>query len=561
MNKKLGYKVLALALSAVSVASVAACGGTEVVGGGDKTKTQLHISAYESGYGTDWLESYARDFEERYKDKSFENGKTGVEVSVNWNADSYANVIGKIAVSTNAIYLNNVNYFEVANSGLAMDLTDVLAEPLTEFNEEASIVSKLDQQQKDYYTSLDGKYYGIPSYETYEGIYYDMDLFEDPSYGGFYLAEGGGYTTGVNGAPAKSKGPDNEVGTYDDGMPVTFDEFFALLDRMVSRNVIPFVWTGLYTYADMLTGALWENNAGDEMKINFTFDGTATDLVTVSKGVVTPIGDTKITPENGYMLQKSESIYRALEFVRKLVNNDSYYYVESFSKSFSHIGAQERYLYSRFDATSKPIAFLVEGSYWQSEARGIFNSINSEYAQNDEYSFENRRYGMMAIPFYSNEVAAKRNYQQTTVANSQTMFVKKDLSEGVKNAATTFVKYMYSQDMLKRFLIDTHFTWGVKFDLTPEEKAELPAFALASYEKKTTSNVLYPYSTSKFWMKNYTKNLKWWPSGNYAFQATSLNSEYTNPVYNFQENSKLTPEQYFNAMSTTMTNRWKQVSY
>lgn len=556
MKRKTKFRIFSLVLATVALSS--AC-GQEVVDFNDNTKTQVQISAYESGFGTEWLENYADTFEEKYKDVSFEEGKVGVKISVNWNQDSYSTVLSKVASSDNAIYLNNVNYYDVATSGVALDLTDYIKQPLTEYNDSQAIIDKLDSQQKDFYTSYDGRYYGIPSFETYEGVHYDIDLFENAQYGGFYLAEGGGYTTGVNGAKPKSKGPDGVSDTYDDGMPVTMDEFFALLDHMVSKNVTPFIWSGLYKYADMLTKQLWINNVGNEIKLNFTFNGTATDLIDVNGNSINRLGDVEITPANGYMLQKSEALYRALEFARKLVDNSSYYHVESFSKSLTHVGAQERYLYSMFDSKSKPIAFLIEGSYWQCEARGIFNSINESYSQDDEYSFENRRYGMMTIPFYSNDVAAKNYNKQTTLANSQTLFVKKNLNDGVKNAAISFVKFLYSRDMLKQFLVDNHYSMGVKLELSEEEKAELPAFALASYEKKANSNVIYPYSTSKFWLSYSGSTFKWGENG-YSLNATSLGADYTDPIYNFYKNKNLTAEAYFNGICATMQKKWASLN-
>lgn len=558
MKKKGNGRIAALAMASLTVCTTAACGQV-VVNPADKTKTQVQISAYEAGYGTDWLENFADEFEKRYAETSFEEGKVGVQVSVNWNQDSYETVISKIPISNNAIYLNEVNYNSIASSGLALDLTDYIRQPLTEFNDTETIEDKIDTQLQEYYKSYDGRYYAMPSYEIYDDVLqYDIDLFEDPAYGGFYIAEGGGYTTGLEGAKAKSKGPDNVAGTYDDGLPATYDEFFALMDHMVSRNVTPFIWTGLYKYADRLVKGLWVNHEGEEMRLHFTFDGTATDLINVENGVVTKLAATEITNGNGYMLQKQEGMYRALEFARKLVDNPSYYYVESFSKSLSHVGAQERYLYSRFDTSSQPIAFLVDGNYWECEARGIFNSIDKEYSENDEYSFENRRYGIMPMPWYSEEVAAKNDYKQTVLSHVAHMFVKKDLSEGVKAAAIKFVQFISNRDKLAEFLEFQHYAFGLKLELEDSEKADLSAYALTTYETKFRSNIVYPLSTNPFWLR-YSGSSFRWGVDYYTLNASKENADWLHPIYNFYASKSLTAERYFNACYATQENVWKKL--
>ena len=116
------------------VSSFAACGG-KVVDKIDTTKTQLYISAYEAGYGTEWLEKFVADFEEQYKEETFEEGKKGVDVRIDWNQDSYSSLITKMPLSQNALYFNAVNYYELANSGYAMNFNDIVKNPLTEFGE------------------------------------------------------------------------------------------------------------------------------------------------------------------------------------------------------------------------------------------------------------------------------------------------------------------------------------------------------------------------------------------------------------------------------------------
>ena len=83
--RKLFFKRLVSAILAFSViASVCACRGDSGVGNNkkkyDPNKTQIQVFVYLAGYGDDWLYSLENAFEKKYADRSFEDGKTGVQV-------------------------------------------------------------------------------------------------------------------------------------------------------------------------------------------------------------------------------------------------------------------------------------------------------------------------------------------------------------------------------------------------------------------------------------------------------------------------------------------------
>ncbi len=546
--------MLALAFMA---SSFAACGGGKVVDEIDHTKTALFISAYEAGYGTDWLVKFAADFEEFYKDQSFEEGKTGVDVRIDWNQENHSALLTQMPISGNALYFNSVNYYELVNSGYALNFNDIVKTPMTEFGEaDTTLEDKIPDQLKEYYQAFDGNYYAAPAYETYEGIQYDVSLFEEKK---FYFAETDGqWTSGLEGDLPKSAGPDGEKGTYDDGFPATYDEFFKLCDHMYNKNVIPFVWPGGVKYADMLTQALWVNFEGkDQMMLNFTFDGTATDLVDVSNGVVTPLGDTKIDTTNGHLLTKQEGIYRALEFAEKLARNSKYYYSESFSNSLDHVGSQERYLYSRFDEKSKPIAMMIEGTYWQTEAKSIFASVNSKYALNDEYSFENRRYGFMPLPHYNDAQAQKNGRKNTILGGNVFCFGNNTVSDVQKLLAGKFVQFISTNDKVYEFYKDNHYSKGLNVEFTPEQLDSLSAYARSQYDTMRNANVIYGASDSKFWMK-YSASFLDFKRGNDG-RVFNASASLRYPIYSFGDanNASLTPEQYFNMMHSTLQNKWK----
>ena len=211
-------------------------------------KAQLGITCWNGDFGIEWLNKIARRFEEFYADYSFDGGKTkGVQVSVNpgghvYNTTNLLNNTEEISIGEQA------SYYETVNAGTALDITDAVTTPLTEFGETKSIEDKfLSENDITYYGSLGSKetktYYGLPWYESFMGFQYDLDYFEDNNL--YFAADGmgvNGFVTNSN--MPKSNGPDGVNGTSDDGLPATYDDFFKLLDKIVDLGDEAVAWAG-----------------------------------------------------------------------------------------------------------------------------------------------------------------------------------------------------------------------------------------------------------------------------------------------------------------------------
>jgi ABC-type glycerol-3-phosphate transport system substrate-binding protein len=527
----------------------------------DETKTQLYISAYDAGYGQDWLAMYKTEFEDMYKDYVFEEGKKGVQIRVDWNQKNGSVLLADLHNTDKHVFFNQANYYSLVTSGNLMDLTEVVNAPLDEFGEPGKTVkSKISSDFREYLESFDGKYYAIPSHEIIEGVIYDIDLFENEDYGGFYFADSDPavnpankrFTTGRPTDISKAEGPDGVSPSYDDGLPATYDEFFELADHMVESSVIPFTWSGISGYQDFLVKDLWVNFEGaEQMKLNFTFSGLAKTLVNVSGGNVTSVGDVEISDSNAYMLMKQEGIYRSLEFVKRLVSHvPAYYSNQAFSGDQNHIAAQEEYLYSSILSSKKPIAFLTEGTYWQAEAAGIFKSITKKYGE--EYSAESRRFGVLPMPHYDVSGIGEKN----TILNSPiTCFARKGITGGALEATKKFMMFINTDDMLYRFMKTTSYSRAINFDITPEQLADLPPFARSIYELKNNSDVIYSISTNPFWMANSDGAFKYALRNNgWCYYSSAANQA---PIDNFFYNESLTPEVFFNGMYDVKQKQWQ----
>jgi ABC-type glycerol-3-phosphate transport system substrate-binding protein len=144
----------------------------------DDSKTQLYVSNYYAGLGDEWLVDVKARFENQYKDTEFENGKKGVQVQIlNTTSATGVSLLSTMASSSaNVFFTEYCYYYDLVNAGILADITDTITEKLTEFGENKSIEEKMTADQQAFYKTAD-KYYGIPFYESYGVIAYDVDLF------------------------------------------------------------------------------------------------------------------------------------------------------------------------------------------------------------------------------------------------------------------------------------------------------------------------------------------------------------------------------------------------
>ena len=199
---------------------------------------------YYGGLGSQWLETIVEKFEYKYKDRSFENGRVGVQVIIDnqKNGMEGNELIGTMSTKRDEVFFTeNVNYYDMKNAGVLANITDVLTEDMADVGESGkTILSKLDLTFRDYY-NISEKYYALPFYDGFYYLVYDVDLFDNKCY---YFNNQGDFINNLS--EEKSVGPDGVPNTYDDGPPQTYEQFFKLMDYMVTDGITPMIWSGQY---------------------------------------------------------------------------------------------------------------------------------------------------------------------------------------------------------------------------------------------------------------------------------------------------------------------------
>lgn len=396
--KKLLAFILALTVVLSCCAMLAGCGGEvddpNVFNEGvDENKTQLYVGYYNGGLGMTWLKEAKRLFEEEYPE---------YQIMIDAGKDEYMSNILESNIKTNRqdMYLvDGIEYYKFVQNGLIMDLTEAMTTPLTEFGEDKSIADKMNESLNAFYHTNDGKYYAAPYYQSYHQLTYDVDLFDQYN---LWFKDGGGFVSSTS--DKKSAGHDGEYGTWDDGLPVTYSDFFAMMDRMVARGITPITWSGQYadSYLTNFIHSMIADYEGEQHNVNWNYDGQI-DVITnqnftesAAKTFSLNASDYEtvtVTPGNfDQYMHSTAGKYFALKFAKDLSANPQY---RTYNYAESHTAVQRSYLMSNMEGVDEPIAMLIEGGWWLNEADAVF----AEMAEMDaKYAKENRRFAVMPLP-------------------------------------------------------------------------------------------------------------------------------------------------------------------
>ncbi len=491
-------KLFTMALCIIMSIGMVACGNGGA-GGGGGSSLELTVFSYTGGVGSVWFDNAVEAFERAHAEDVFDNGKVGVKIKPTKTKDHYAN---NIDLSPYDVVIDEeVSMFDLAASGKLLPITDIV----TDTTNGASIESRLSETQRRAYKAINNEYYIIPHYEYYNGLVYDINVFEDYN---LYLAanKNNGNNGFVNNkTEQKSVGPNGEPGDYDDGLPATYDEFYRLLDHMKDQ-VYPFVWSGQYSfYPTMLLHGLLSSYCGaNELETMVTLDSgdNTVRLIESFNGDQPVITEKKITPETGYLTKQYAGQYYALSFFKKVVSNSDYYNPRSVN-SISNIDAQKLFIdgWLRRSKGEKPTAFLIEGSYWYNEAKdeGLLDAIT-----NAGYEIEERKFGFMPLPGVVSDSAENKVTKPTVMGGSGGMMINANIKNNADKVriAKEFLKFLNTEQALQEFTVTTGVARNLQYNLTSEQEAELPSYAKTVWNIRKNGDVVKMVDDNEILLNN-----------------------------------------------------------
>lgn len=542
-------------ISIVLFSALAACKipGREQEDETNKNMTQLYVQNFKGGFGSEWLNDVKVRFEEKYKDYEFTPGKKGVQIMpVPAKVDGIS--LRTSNTGNSEVFFNeSVYYYDYVKDGYLLDITDLVTTKLTEFGENKSIEDKMTTEQINYYKTKDQKYYGIPHYAGYNGIIYDVDLFDEFL---LYFKDDPKSKFIVNETDPKSKGPDGKYGTSDDGMPSTYEEFFMLCNYMVELGITPFVWAGEYynTYIEKVMYALEvDNNGLEQSMLNYTFKGTTKNIINPvkSSGEYTYMYDevgAEINSKNGYLLWANEGKYRSLSFFEKIIRNSDYYTNLVFSPSLLYTDSQKDYLESK--AKGKPISMILEGCWWENEANDYFKLISDYYGS--QYARGTRRFSMMPLPKASE---SKIGEKSTIIDTHYSLgFIKASIDPAKIDLAKKFLMFCCTDESLNHFTVITNTVKALNYELTEENYNKLTYFGKSVYDLHNSSDIVYPYSTEPIYLNNQSLF-----SIHNSYGSAIGSKEENHPITYFRAKQTNNAIDYFNGLVEYNKKRWSRV--
>lgn len=523
-------KLAALLLCGATLFGAAACGGKKKNNSGEKlpdwakNATVIKVQNFPGGIGRKWLDEAAERFQNENKTKPFETGKEGVYISISGTQPN-----SKTLSSSGYQIIFDERYsdiYELAQSNSILQLDDLMA---TEDASGRTLESRVYEGARDGLKGGDGHYYALPHYEWFPGLIYDKDAFDKY---GWYIAKDGqgtpvenkyGSITITKTAANKSCGPDGKAGTEDDGLPSSLEELIVLCQKIKDdAKIAPFTVSGAILYnSNYLVEGLWASLAGyDELKTVYSLDGdvevvtgfSSENLFRGINYIKKPITEVKrVTPSTGYLAFESAARYYATAFV-EIMKKEGFLTDEATNTSVSHIQAQKLFIEGSMDgAQYKPRAFLIDGSYWYNESVDAKNFTTYDYLM-DGIPREVR---FTRLPVKVNgsvtEKAADEEADKTTLLDNGIAYAY--INANIKNntqlveACKEFLKFLYSDEELRKFTACTGITRPVEYELDSSELNRLSGYQRDVYNLSRKSDILY-YGSSVQEIKSNLSALK-----------------------------------------------------
>lgn len=512
MKKKMLNSLLASVLT-LGVTLAPACGGSgEQSSSYDETTTTvIYVQNYDCGYGRTYVSETAKKFMEKVKDVEYEPGKKGVHIDIlNSASNSYGEyVTNSIRNSKYDVYMTtNIDPLDMNEGSGFMNLKDIVnATSATEgyrFAEEKSILDRMFPDAKGVVEEDDGDVYYLPLFMHAFHITYDEDLLKEK---GLFIAEGSTDTNLIltNDTTELNAGPDGKHGTYDDGLPQTYVQFYLWCDEMNSVSVAPINYCGTTTNAP--TFALfqfWADYEGaDDYRRNFTFSGTETDLVKEvdeNGNVVSYYDDMEITAENGYMLSRQQGILEAVRFAKTIANNKSKWLHSNCLGSPTHLQAQTDYLLGKY--TNARIAMHIDGNYWEAEAKSTFEQCESRGGGKMDRNFK-----ILPTPKADrSKVGTDEAPARSTVSVDEglQLVVRSNIDQAKLQAVKDFIMYFNSDEALQIRHVESGVPVPMKYTLSEANQAKLSTYGKSLYNTYFNENtdVVFTYADNDMYWAN-----------------------------------------------------------
>jgi hypothetical protein len=318
---------------------------------------------------------------------------------------------------------------------------------------------------------------------------------------------------------------------------------------------VPITWNGVApSYVNALVESLQADYEGEEqMRINYTANGTATNLISVDEnGTIMELPDEVITQDNAYLTwTKQAGKYYGLKFVEQLTKNTNYYNVgKVVSSGYMQTDAQNDLIMEKSITNHKPVAMLIDGSWWLNEAKSSFAAAEQRFP--DDGGVKDRKYGFMPLPKATpDKVGEKYSMME---GNSSICFVRHNVETKKDALIKEFIQFCHTEESLREFTSITYTTKPFQYTMSAEEIEEMPYWGKEMYRLHNEASYISSYSTSAIYKKNADKFTQ-------IYQGKMFETKQADKSYNIvtvamiplENNKTLSAKEYFDGLAQAIT--------
>ncbi len=491
-------KLIALTLAVISVITFSSCknlGQGQVIESIDTGKTQIYVEVFDGGYGKEWVQKVANDFNATYPNYQVVVYGATTDYSVIYEAIKGGYGTTDIYFTCEPLYTK-----EMIDRNLLTDLTDVYNSHIDGENKPSIKEKTVNYEIYEDIWSDDNGIYALPYGDSVNGIVFDYDYFVNSGYIKSVsatdtqtlealTAQGITYKTvgqkvffessenSVNyeeGDVITSAGKDGKFGTYDDGQPQNIAEWDDMLKRIVAKGDKAFIWSGefasIYTLP-MITSVFAQYDGIDNFNLFYSFDGTYSRT------------SEKITAETGYKVYEMEGLEYSMNFFDTYLNDNKYKHSAAIGTGVgkSHTDAQNNFILG-YTTNSCP-TMLFDGVWWEHEAKGTFDMLESRGETDKKYGVTDYRF--MMLPKFEGQIGIDGNGNGSVLTATDTgnvYMVKRNEDAETIKMKKEFIAWTCKDEYLRYFTKTTSSFRPFVYELSDAEKAEMTVFGRNAWE-------------------------------------------------------------------------------
>lgn len=217
------------------------------------------------------------------------------------------------------------------------------------------------------------------------------------------------------------------------------------------------------------------------------------------------------------------------------------------------MNAQTEFLMSK--ENSAPIAMMIDGGWWEYEAKGIFDDMAIEIGE--EYAYKTRRFGLMPVPkFVGTEGVPDQEYDGVTLYTPGSTAVVINDKSTRKDRAIKFLRYSTSDAALEIFTKYTGVSRPYEYTLSEESYNQLSYFQKSMWDLYHRDDVEIVHALTKNTLRlSHQNELYTWSWG------SNTKKGYVNdPIHTFKDYRDLTAVDYFEGLQSRYSETyWKEM--